>query len=300
MSLGGLLLKCRQKFGHGLRVAYWRDVVRPRILRTRPVGDTTNATCEIHVLTSKNDWLNLIWTLKSFFWASGKKYALCIHEDGSLQESELQSLRYHFPQARLIERRTADERSQRLLREFPRSHQFRSTNVLALKVFDFPAFLEGERMLLMDSDLLFFEEPTALLKALEDPNYRLNLFNPDFDSAYTVKPGPLREIPGIELKPRINSGLALVHRSSLRLDWIEEFLHLPTILAGHFWRIEQTLFALCSSRFGVELLPDEYQVQLGKGIGNSSFRHYVGVFRHLMYGEGIRELVKRGMLKDLA
>src|SRR5207249_8020841 len=65
----------------------------------------------------------------------------------------------------------------------------------------------------------------------------------------------------VDLHPMVNSGLGLVHRESMRFEWLEEFLALPGILQGHFWRIEQTLFALCSSRFGVELLPDEYTLQ---------------------------------------
>ena len=74
---------------------------------------------------------------------------------------------------------------------------------------------------------------------------------------------------------------------------------LPGILDGHFWRIEQTLFALCSSRFGVELLPDEYAVSLKPGLGTRCFRHYIGTIRHLMYGEGIADcLVRNGFFKN--
>jgi hypothetical protein len=40
----------------------------------------------------------------------------------------------------------------------------------------------------------------------------------------------------------VNTGLALVHRRSIRWDWTEEFLALRGILDGHFWRIEQALF----------------------------------------------------------
>ncbi len=95
---------------------------------------------------------------------------------------------------------------------------------------------------------------------------------------------------------RFNSGLGLIQRDSLRLDWIEEFLGVPGIL-GHFWRIEQTLFALCSSRFGVELLPPEYDVYLARGLGNRPSRHYVGAIRHLMYREGMPRLVRQGLLE---
>src|SRR5262249_43336579 len=97
LTPGALWLRCRQTFDHGLRVAWYRDVVRPRILSTRPITATTDNRCEVHALTSKDDWLNLVWTLKSFYVASGRHYALCIHEDGSLTEAQITTLAEHFP-----------------------------------------------------------------------------------------------------------------------------------------------------------------------------------------------------------
>jgi hypothetical protein len=299
LTPGALWLRFCQKFGHGLSVAWYRDVVRPRILATPPIADTADKRCEIHVLTSKEDWLNLIWTLKSFYVASGRRYALCIHEDGSLADAELAALGEHFPAARIIQRAEADAKLADLLRGFPRSLAFRNTNLLAPKVFDFIAYLESERMGLFDSDLLFFAEPTIYLQRVEDPAYRSNTFNADFGHAYTVDPDAVRPLIGHDLQRLVNSGLGLVHRDSIRWDWTEEFLSLPGILAGHFWRIEQTLFALCSSRYGVELLPEEYTLRLEPGIGARCFRHYNGVIRHLMYGEGIPRLVKDGFLLKL-
>ena len=292
MTPGALILWLRQKFGRGLRTAYYRDVVRPRILRTPPVADTTDPTAEVHVMTRAEDWLNMVWALKSFYRASERRYKLCIHDDGSLRPEQRDATRKHFPAARLIDRPTSDRLVLAQLSAFPRCHEFRRTNVLAPKVFDFAAFLESDRMLLFDSDLLFFKEPTALLRRIEDPGYQRNTFNADCGPAYTVRPEEVREQIGHELLPNINSGLGLIHRGSIRPDWCEEFLALPGILEGHFWRIEQTLIALCSSRFGAELLPDEYTLHLGRGIGGRPFRHYVGVIRHLMYGEGVAQLAK--------
>src|SRR6516165_8466887 len=168
LTPGALWLRLRQKFGHGLRVAWFRDVVRPRILATPPIADTTDNRCEIHALTSSGDWLNLIWTLKSFYVASGRRYALCIHEDGSLSETALMALRDHFPRARLIRRAEADMKLTQVLRGFPLSLAFRNANLLAPKVFDFAVFLETERMGLFDSDLLFFSSPADYVQRVED------------------------------------------------------------------------------------------------------------------------------------
>ena len=230
--------------------------------------------------------------MKSFYAASGRRYALCIHEDGTLDPFALSSLQQHFPTARIIRRHEADQRLAQELAGFPRSSQFRKANLLALKVFDFISFLQADRMVLFDSDLLFFDEPTDYLSRLEDGNYRLNAFNADCDSAYTVDAEAVRTRLGFELLARVNSGFGVIHRDSMRLEWIEEFLALPGLAEGHFWRIEQTLYALCGSRYGAELLPQAYDVRLEAGIPPRIFRHYVGAIRHLMYGEGIAHLVQ--------
>ena len=294
---GALLLRFRQKFGHGLRVTWYRDVVRPRILSTPPINDTSDWRSEIHVLTSADDWLNLVWTLKSFYWMSGRRYALCIHEDGSLDDSAFALLHQHFPAARIIPRKDADARLTDVLRPFPRSLEFRRTNLFGPKIFDFMTYLESERMALFDSDLMFFAEPTDYLQRVENPGYRKNTFNADCQDAYTVEPTEVRTRAGFELLPRVNAGFGLVHRDSICWEWTEEFLALPGILDGHPWRIEQTLYALCSSRFGAELLPDEYTLKLAPGIGTRAFRHYNGAIRDLMYGEGIARLVRNGFLE---
>ena len=297
LTPGAAVLRFKQVFGHGARVAWYRDIVRPRILKTTPISDTSDRQCEVHALTSRYDWLNLIWGLKTFYLASGRHYALCIHEDGSLNEAQISQIAHHFPEARIIRRSEADARMDKELSHFPRSAHFRKTNLLAPKLFDFTTFLDSERMILFDSDLLFFAEPTAFLEKVEDPAYQLNAFNSDFGDAYTVTPEIVRAVAGVNLISRINSGFGLVHRKSMRWDWTEEFLALPGVLDGHFWRIEQTMIALCSSRYGAELLPAEYDLTLEPGVLGRCFRHYVGAIRHMLYGEGIPQVLNSGLVR---
>ncbi|HBE71623.1 MAG TPA: hypothetical protein DDW52_26060 [Planctomycetaceae bacterium] len=289
--LGRLAYQFRSTLKHGVSTAWYRDVVRKRILKSSPIEANDNSDCEIHVMTSDSDWLNLMWALKSFYHASERQYALCIHDDGTLSAEARDSLRQHFPQARLLDRSTAEQDVLNSLQTRPRCHEFRSSNHLSPKVFDFRHYLNADRMLLLDSDVLFFREPSALLSRIEDDGYRLNSVNADVDSAYTVDPNDIQERFGFELVGRFNSGLGVIHKDSLNLDWIEEFLGVPGIV-GHFWRIEQTLYALCSCRYGVELLPDTYDVFLEGPLKERQSRHYVGPIRHLMYSEGIRQLAR--------
>lgn len=291
MTPGSLLLKFRQKFGHGPQVAYWRDIVCPKILQTSPVEGTTDALCEIHALTSRADVLNLIWALKSFYAVVDRRYALCIHEDGSLDEQTCSTLRQHFPDARLIRRAEADPVLDDLLQGHPRGRALRRESTICMKLFDFFHYARSDRLLYVDSDVLFYDPPEALIAHVEDPAYLLNIVNPDCATAYTAPREVFQRHVEFELLECFNSGLGLIHRDSLNWDWVEEFISIPEFFDGNPWRLEQTLIALCSSRWGAELLPEPYRVHLGKGIGGAPCRHYVGAVRHLMYSEGLRHLV---------
>jgi hypothetical protein len=299
MSLGSVYVKYTQKYKHGIKAAWYRDVVRPQILKTQPFADTKSTRCEIHVLTSQDDSLNLLWALKSFYHYAKCDYSLCIHSDGSLNNNQIASFNFHFPNARVISKLDADEIMAQVLSNYPNALRFRQSNHLAPKLFDFKHFLQSDRMLLLDSDVLFFSYPEELMKRIENTQYTKNTFNKDVMYGYTIPFEELQPHLDFDLIPFFNSGLGLIHKESINFDWIEKFLALPNIV-GHFWRIEQTLFALCSSKFGVELLPEEYNVRLDKGIKGLVSRHYVGRIRHLMYTEGIRQLQRQKFLESIS
>ncbi|MEQ1885607.1 MAG: hypothetical protein ABL967_11140 [Bryobacteraceae bacterium] len=296
MTPGAFLLRLRQRTQGGPKTTWYREVVRARILKAAPLLGTSDSTlCEVHLLTSKEDWLNACWAILSFYRASGVNYALTIHEDGTLPEFAHQTLSRLFPDARIIRRSEADAQVRASLANFPRSLAFHESNKLSLKVFDVLHYTRAPRVMLLDSDILFFSHPTELIRRIEDPSFAWNSANEDVASAYTVDAETVSQHCGLTLVDRFNSGLCIFHRESLRLDWFEEFLGIPGAV-GHFWRIEQTLLALASSRFGCRLLPDEYKVRVEPGIAGRPVKHYVGAIRDLMYREGLASLDASGLL----
>lgn len=298
LRLGPLYMKFNQTFEHGLMVAYYRDIVRKRILDTPPVTSTTSNTCEIHVLTSSNDWLGMLWMLKSFYYFSGCDYSLCIHDDGTLTPQVILQLSIVFPNARIISRKEADRKLLDLLNRYPRCQNFRSTNVRALKVFDFVAYLKSEKMIILDTDILFFSKPARLIEATENQELRCNMLNRDWSYGYSIDLEKTKNLLNFNLEPFINSGLGLIHKTSMPFPWVEDFLSLPDIMS-HSHRIEQTIIALCSCKFGFMMLAEEYNVYLGKLLPGAPSRHYTGPVRHLMYSEGMRVLTKNGFLKQI-
>jgi hypothetical protein len=81
-------------------------------------------------------------------------------------------------------------------------------------------------------------------------------------------------------------------RGAIDLDLCERALRETTILHGHVWLVEQTLFAICASARGRGgLLPPEYEVSVEKNARPGAVaRHYVGAVRQRFYGEGMARL----------
>lgn len=247
----------------------------------------------VHVLTGQEDWLLAAWMLASWFHFTQQGWHVVIHDDGSLSDDAATTLRRMFPGARIIPRGEADAALERTLMPYPFCLDYRRAHPLALKIFDMKHFAEDDRFLIIDSDVLFFQRPGELInwtRAETDDCW----FNEDVEEATLLGPEEAFAELGVKLWPRVNSGLCLLSKQALDFDFCDCALAQTSILRGHVWRIEQTLFALCASRHGKGgLLPANYEVSLNKHASAGVIaRHYVGAVRDRFYGEGLKRLRK--------
>jgi hypothetical protein len=302
-------LRRLQRTGFIESLRRWR--VTRRILKTRPIitrelNDSRDARCEVHILTWDGDWCNALWTAKSFYYHAGVDWPLVWHEGGSLAEKYRAVLLAHFPASRIWTQAEATKRvEEELIRGgYSNCLQARRRSFMLLKMMDPVILSHAERLLLVDSDVLFFANPTEILDAVAG-NRPVNLFNAithledKSQHWFAISKEAVWQRYGIELNDDLNAGLGLVRRDSLTLPMMEEFLGDPDILSEP-WLTEQTLQALCGARVGMELLPPTYQVSTLPGLTATDGRplvakHYPGL-RPYFYGEGIAYLVRQDFL----
>ena len=178
-----------------------------------------------------------------------------------------------------------------MMHSFPFWADYRKAHPLALKIFDIPHFAKTGRFMIFDSDLLFFNHPREILdwagSAVDEC-----WFNEDVQEGSLITAAEARAELGVKIWPRINSGLCLLMKSAIDFDLCDRTLAQTSILRGHVWRIEQTLFMLCAARHGKGgLLPRKYEVSLGKDAAPDAVsRHYVGAVRDRFYAEGLERL----------
>jgi hypothetical protein len=251
------------------------------------------------------DWQMALWAAKSFYHYAGVDWPLVWHEGGSLRPAYRAALKRHFPQSLVL---TAAEAMTGVEAElarggFTRCLNARRRSFMLMKMIDCVVLSNAQRLLLLDSDVLFFKKPEELIAAGASESSK-NLFNRDNGTWYTIRRETAKARYGIDLIPELNAGLGLVRRESLTLPMMEEFLADPDIQSEP-WLTEQTLQALCGSRVGVELLPETYLVSQSPGLTTSKggplvSKHYPGLVRHLLYEEGMTHLIRSGFLEALS
>jgi len=261
-----------------------------------------NAVAEVHLLCSRRDYLCAIWALKSFYCFSGITCPLAIHVQGQSPDRMVARLRQHFPDARLVLQTEADAFVEPELARagLDRLLELRRQTPFMLKLTDFVLMCRAPRLLLLDSDVLFFARAPELVEHARSRSTAA-LFQRDVANMYNISPENAFERFGFHLAPCVNSGIALVSRAAVNLDRCEHYLSDEEVARANTM-VEQTLYALAfSERSEVEYLPDSYLVSLQpcNDMRNLIARHYAGAGRSLFTSEGLPKLIEAGFFSKL-
>jgi hypothetical protein len=297
ISPGRLWWLLKRDLKRGWDASYHDYKTKPRITKwSWPFWNDAPMPIPVHVLTGEKDWLLCAWMLASFFHHTEQTWNVVIHDDGTLTEEIRGELVRLFQTARIIPRAQADATLDRVLKPLPFSYEYRGMHPLALKVFDMPYYCESDRLIVLDSDVLFFNHPREIMD-WAGSGAKECWFNEDVAEASLISEQDAWEDLNVKLWPRVNSGLCLITKEAIDFEFCERALGETSILKAMMWRVEQTLFALCASRYGIDgkggLLPKRYEVSLGRHSSPDCIaRHYVGAVRDRFYGEGLKRLGK--------
>ena len=241
-----------------------------------------------------------LWCLKSFSYYAEESPHLTIHDDGTLTAHDKELLRSHLDRCIVIDKSEADETMNEALRAYPRCRQMRARSEFycALKLFDPSVFSPTDVIVLVDSDILFFQHPSELLDYARQGN---PCFNSDYLDAYAVPAEELRRRLDINVFSKVNAGLVVLRRADYDLDFMERYFACFSAPIRDVNRHEQTLHALLLSRSGAHRLSDAYQISRQRISTKTVSHHFVNDGSRLhFYTRGIRALKQSAMFATIS
>lgn len=229
--------------------------------------------------------------LASWIHFSERPWQVVVHDAGTLPEEAMERLRILFPTARVIGRKEADAALAPVLLAYPFCETLRSDDPSALRIFDASHFCVGDRFIVFDSDVLFFRYPREIVDWVEGRS-QATWFAEGLEETSLVKASEARDELGVKIWPRVDTGISLIHKSALDLDFFDTVLAQTSILRGSLENATRTLTMLGAARVGKGgLLPRTYEVSLARTAAAEAIsRRYSAGARERYYDDGLERV----------
>jgi hypothetical protein len=216
---------------------------------------------EIHFLSGSKFWYQTCFCVWSMQRTSPVALRPVLYNDGTLSEEQAASIRVLFPQISL----TPYEEIEARLDQFLPRGRYGSLRERRLvyphlrKLTDIHAGTCGWKLVL-DSDMLFFREPTFLLNWLRAPDLPCHML--DVASCYGYPPELLEELAGTPLPQRLNVGVCGMQSDAIDWDRLEFWCRNLILRAGSHYLLEQALTAMMLAGVACRVAPEKDYVAL--------------------------------------
>jgi hypothetical protein len=262
------------------RLSGWliRRHVFARIRKTRALRVNPQADVEIHTVLCHRDVDMFLVAAKSLL-RFCSDVAVVVHDDGTLHAADATAIVEHLPGARVIDRPAADRRMEGILRAHPACREYRCRRPQSFQLFDYCLLGDREKVLSLDSDVIFVREPLEIVEWLA-ASRRYVVFNQERGG---TKVGRELIRRGIPCHGTLNSGVLGFFTGIVDLDLVEDCLH--TLRGMPKSDYAQGYLDICLERSGLEarpLDPERYLVYMGQGsdeLEDVAMVHFIGYLR---------------------
>ncbi len=285
-----------------------RTLAYQRTVRENGVGAIRNtkricypeAEYSIHMVTCHKHVDMAMWCLKSFSYYAEQTPPFTIHDDGTLTKNDKELLRNQLKPCTVIDKSESDKTMNETLRTYPHCRQMRAKSEFycALKLFDPSVYTQTDVIVLIDSDILFFQRPSELINCVKRGK---PCFNSDYQDAYAVPAEELRRRLNINVLSKVNAGLVVLRRVDYDLNFMERYFACFSSPIRDVNRHEQTLHALLLSRSEAHRLSNSYQISRQRISTTTVSHHFVNDgSRAYFYTKGVRKLKQPVMFTTIS
>jgi hypothetical protein len=223
--------------------------------------------------------------------------AVVVHDDGSLNDTDRLTLQQQVSGLRIIDRGLADEQMGEKLANYPHARRLRDGIVNSLELFDNMLLSDADRIVNMNSDVLFFREPTEFMAWLVRNDRTIA-------GIHEAQPAEQREFlrqQSCVFPPHVTTALTCFHRGICDLEFVERVLS----KTRHGWFTAQNVYPLLYNQAKDKYIirffdKDRYQAS-GVFPDDPVFRHYwtsTGRFTKLQCQDSNRVIRELGYLRD--
>ncbi len=253
---------------------------------------------EIHFLCQKKDALMLAWSLASFIIQTGICPKVIVHDDGSFDLDTASKLESKFPELKVLFLKKANQLINNITDLSPKLLKYRNHgHKLIYKLVDIFLLSQSDKVMVLDSDVLFFNRPEEILNFINgnaDCDSLISRHDGTYDlmlsSDYSTKYDIFKNEAGY-----MNSGIILYKKDRIGDDKLLEYFENTLREPGNYF-VEMAGWASLISQTKFKFLTRERYIVKGKPNQNTVAKHFTSPRRHEFYIYGI-DMVKKEIIR---
>lgn len=258
-----------------------------------------NNDFEIHVLCQKNDAHILGWALKSFLHFSKLCPNIIVHDDGSFDKKLASMFESKFSNLRVLFKTEADQ----LIKNYPglpddiRKYRDKGHPIVK-EFFDLFLLSNAKKVMICDSDLLFFKRPTEIIDFVNGKSQfdaLISRHNKTYDLMVSKEYEEKHKL--IEKSADLmNPGLILINRESLTLDmFVDYFRNTRRGVEDYF--LGMAGWGSLISQVNFDFFPPDTYIIKYRPNENTVMKHFTSPRRYDFFAYGI-DIARKNMLTN--
>lgn len=244
----------------------------------------------IYFLTGKNFLYQTLFCIKSLTSCSSTRFKFILIDDGTFDDDLIESTQNQISGVKIILKETID---QNLVLKLPRSkfpylHLKREVYPHIKKLTDIHTIDEHPFKLVLDSDMLFWNEPTQMISWLTNTEGSLHMV--DCEESYGYDKSAMKSLCRHEIPELINVGAIGIESSTINWQEVETWSKTLENNYGKSYFLEQALSAMIiAGQKRTVLKKEEYKVNPSTINDNSTLHHYVDLSKKIYFEEAWRK-----------
>lgn len=271
-----------------------RDMAAHSLLLTEEPRAEGLPVLTVYFLTGERYWYQTAFCLHSLQKVCSSLLIKAVLIDDGTFTGELKTqMQQQFPSASIISKHETDDLLNLHLPadKYPVIRKKRLVYPHLKKLTDVH-FQPGEWKLVLDSDMLFFKYPEAMVNWLQAPKKSFFLHDPITSYHYSI---PLmQQLAGHPIYPNINVGAAGLKSDDINWDFVESWIEIMEKQEGKSYLLEQALSAMIAPNDAIIankndyiVMPDETEVKNQM----AALHHYVAASKEWYYKTAWRTII---------
>lgn len=251
----------------------------------------------IYFLTGKNYLYQTLFCIQSLNKVTEIKLNFILVDDGSFDKLLITQINRQLPGSRIVGN---DEITKNLELKLPADrypvlNHKRKIYPHLKKLTDIHTVDSKPWKLVLDSDMLFWKEPSEMLKWLQQPEEILYML--DSENSYGYTPGLMQDLVEAEVPEKINVGTIGLNSDTINWDKLELWINTLEQAEGATYYLEQALTAMLITGNSSKVLSSaDYIVNPNNNeIANrlGTLHHYVDLSKEMYFKTAWRHFIKK-------